>query len=88
MPENTIIKIFIVEVVYFVTIPFNIILKLFIVPLIKWTEPEWLYIVPLAELGIFYLFNGDIIDSVKLFLLMQCFFGYLFTKITFGGHRV
>jgi hypothetical protein len=35
MPQNTILKLLIAEVVYFVTIPFNIVLKLVIVPLVK-----------------------------------------------------
>ncbi len=76
------------EIVYLIMIPMNIILKLLIVPLIKWTKPEWEYLVPLMQIAVFYFLNYDIFESIKLFLVMQCFFGYIFTKITFGGHRV
>lgn len=69
-------------------IPFNIILKLFIVPLAKWTKPEWEYLVPLTQVFVLYMINEDLVGSIKLFLTIHCFFGFIFTKITFGGHRI
>lgn len=44
--------------------------------------------VPLLQLPILYLLTGDISQSLKLFLAIHCFFGFIFAKITFGGHRV
>ena len=88
MPLNSIARLLIAQLVYLVTIPLNILLKLIIVPLVKRNKPEWEYVVPLTEIIIFYLLNGNLVESIKLFLFIQCFFGYLFTKITFGGHRI
>ena len=39
MPENTLIKLILVEIAYMITIPLNISLKLLIVPLVKRIQP-------------------------------------------------
>jgi hypothetical protein len=88
MPENTILKVILIEIAYVITIPLNIVLKLLIVPLAKRIQPEWLYLVPLTQILLMYLINGDLLLSIKLFLVIHCFFGYVFTKVTFGGHRI
>lgn len=69
-------------------IPLNILLKLVVVPLTKRVQPEWNYLIPLMQIVVLYLLNGNICLSVKLFLAIHCFFGFIFEKITFGGHRI
>lgn len=88
MPENTLFKIILAEIIYFFVAPSNIILKLLIVPLLNNCWPQWEYLVPLSQLLLFYIFNGNIYMSFKLFLTIHCFFGFIFTKVTFGSHRI
>ena len=40
------------------------------------------------QVFLLYFINGNLIESIKLFLTIHCFFGFIFTKITFGGHRI
>lgn len=88
MPENTLLKIILTEITYLITVPLNILLKLIIVPFMKRIQPEWLYLVPLTQILLMYLLNGDIWMSIKLFLTIHLFFAYVFFKLTFGGHRI
>lgn len=69
-------------------VPSNILLKLILVPIIKFCKPEFQYLVPLFQLVILYVVSEDLSQSILLFLTIHCFFGFLFAKITFGGHRV
>lgn len=88
MPRNSLLRLVIIEIVYVLMIPMNILLKLVVVPLAKFTKPEWEYFVPLMQIVVLYLLNNDIYISIKLFLTIHCFFGFIFAKVTFGGHRI
>jgi len=77
-----------VEIIYIIMIPSNIILKLLIVPIFKFCKPEFEYLVPLMQLPILYILTQNFLTSLYLFLTIHCFFGFVFAKITFGGHRI
>ena len=67
--------------------PFNMLTKLLLVPLVKRTQPDWLYLAPLIQIPILCLLTQDISIAVKLFLVIHISFSFLFSKMTFLGHR-
>lgn len=88
MPENSWIKVLLLEIVNTMLVPLNILLKLFIVPIMQGIKPEFWYLVPLMQIFVLYFLNGDMIVSIKLFLTIHCFLGFIFTKFTYGSHRI
>ena len=71
---------------FFIMAPLNILVKMghAIINPKKFTLSQ-LY--PFTEVLVLYLFNGDIVESLKLFFFMQACFGFSLTKCIFCGHR-
>jgi fatty acid desaturase len=87
LPKNTILKGVIKEAIFPLTTLLNIVLKLIIVPLQRFKQPEWFYLVPLLQLPLLYLETGQWDIAWRLFVVMHLSVSYAFMKLTFLGHR-
>lgn len=86
MPNNRPLVELKLQIFFFLMIPINLSVKL-ILKLVRGKRIYWELFVPYTELITLYLFTGNFVQSLLLFLYMQAFFGFIFTKEIFCGHR-
>ena len=88
LPENTLIKVIIVEIALIFIQPINMLLKLVIYPLRKFRMPDLWYGFPLILVGIFYFWFGNMGEALKFYFVMYGAFGFIMMKSLFCGHRL
>jgi fatty acid desaturase len=88
MPENHMFVEVILQFVYFFLQPLNMTLKVLIIPIVKRKKPDFWYAVPLTLFAFFYLFNGSLLETLKIYLFMYGLFGLILGRILFCGHRL
>lgn len=88
MPENHIFVEPLLQIIYFFLQPLNMTLKIVLVPIFKRKRPDFWYGVPIFVFVLFYLSNGDFIESLKMYLFMYGLFGLILGRILFCGHRL
>jgi hypothetical protein len=67
--------------------PANVMTKLFVVPLIKKQKISYQHAVFLLEIGFIYIFNGNLKNSLCLWLCMILIYGLVFGKMVLCPHR-
>lgn len=87
-PENNPYIEIILQFIYFFIQPINMTLKIVIVPILKKKMPDLWYGVPFLVFLFFYLFNGSIWQSLKLYLCLYGLFGIIFGRVLFCGHKL
>jgi hypothetical protein len=88
LPPNKIYTELVVVILMTFVQPLNFLIKLCIVPLIKRKLPEFWYLVPLSVFALFYFYSGDLQYALKLHIFLYAFYGLVFNRVLFCGHRV
>lgn len=63
-------------------------LKVVIIPIFKGKKPDFWYSAPLLIFIFFYLFNGSLLETLKIYLFTYGIFGLILGRILFCGHRL
>lgn len=58
------------------------------IPIFKHKKPDLWYSVPILVFLFFYLFNGSLVESLKMYFFMYGLFGLILGRILFCGHRL
>lgn len=87
-PENPIYTEIILILTFLTIQPSNMILKMIVAPIRKKVIPNFGYLLPTLVFWSFYLNTGDFWYSLKLHLFIYAFFGFLFNRMLFCGHRL